>query len=119
MSAGAKPPKANLWQLLAWTFGRRTRYTVFGNSMMPTLQNSQEVLAKKTTQYTVGDLVIVKHPRQSLLLIKRIFEIQDNKVFLLGDNAKESTDSKIFGPIPTKDIAGLVTAILPSKVSER
>lgn len=56
----------------------------------------------------VEDVVIALHPLTKRLLIKRIKRIEKGKYFLTGDNAHESTDSRIFGKIERKFIIAKV-----------
>lgn len=54
----------------------------------------------------VGDVVIVRH--HHLEIIKRIDQLQDGNVYLLGDNQEESTDSRQFGWLPASSIIAVV-----------
>ena len=58
---------------------------VSGTSMVPTLRDSQEVIALKTKNIAVGNIVISRHPTYGLI-IKRVATIQNNKVYLKSDN---------------------------------
>lgn len=60
---------------------------VNGTSMVPTLRDSQEVIALKTKNIAVGNIVISRHPTYGLI-IKRVATIQNNKVYLKSDNRK-------------------------------
>ncbi len=62
---------------------------VSGTSMVPTLENGQEVIALKTKNIKVGDIVISKHPTYGLI-IKRVATIENSKVYLKSDNRKIS-----------------------------
>lgn len=53
----------------------------------------------------VGDLVALKHGKY---IIKRIRAIEEKQIFVIGDNKKESTDSRKFGWINKKEIVGKV-----------
>lgn len=84
-----------------------SRFTVYGNSMFPTLKPGQDVLVwcwffslKK------GDLVAFKKSGNDM--IKRIQKIRRNEYFLVGDNKKQSTDSRNFGWIKKSQIIGKV-----------
>lgn len=44
-----------------------------------------------------GNTVILQSPSNNRLIIKRIKEIRGNEYFVIGDNQKESTDSREFG----------------------
>lgn len=81
--------------------------------MLPDLKDGDVVLVKPSESYQIGDVVVAKHPfKQSVVLIKRVREINENDVFLIGDNPSESTDSRTLGNIPKKDILGKVVHLL-------
>lgn len=80
-----------------------SKYKVSGNSMLPTLKPGQEVLTFNWGKASEGDIVVVKGKK-----IKRVQRITGNKVYLVGDNKKESTDSRHFGPIDQSQILGKV-----------
>ncbi|MCU0238926.1 MAG: nickel-type superoxide dismutase maturation protease [Pyrinomonadaceae bacterium] len=85
------------------------RYRIEGNSMLPTLQNGDQVLVEKNENYQINDIVVAKHPFQkSVILIKRISEINEKGFYLIGDNASESTDSRTLGTFAKKDLLGKV-----------
>ncbi len=79
---------------------------VEGVSMAPTYPHGRLVLAWRWRRPKVGDVVIVRHHR--LELIKRIHQLEDDKVFLLGDNPQESTDSRHYGWLPSHSILAVV-----------
>ena len=60
---------------------------VSGTSMVPTLEDGQEVIALKTKNIKVGDIVISKHPTYGLI-VKRVATIENNKMYLKSDNRK-------------------------------
>jgi phage repressor protein C with HTH and peptisase S24 domain len=69
---------------------------VVGDSMLPFLKSDQIVLAVGTFKtLQPGDVVVFRH--EGLEKIKRIHSIKDEYVFLVGDNADISTDSRTFG----------------------
>jgi signal peptidase I len=59
--------------------------TVKGTSMVPTLQDGQEIIVLKTTDFKVGDLVVAKHPEYNLI-VKRVAIINGSQVYLKSDN---------------------------------
>ncbi len=61
--------------------------TVSGTSMIPTLQDGQNIMAIKTKDIKVGDIVISKHPTYGLI-VKRVAQISNGKVYLKSDNRK-------------------------------
>lgn len=58
---------------------------VSGDSMYPTLKNGQEIIAVKTKDFKVGDIVIAKHPVYGLI-VKRVGKIEGDMVYLVSDN---------------------------------
>ena len=58
---------------------------VDGTSMVPTLQDGEEVIVHKTKNIKVGDIVVAKDSEYGLL-IKRVGIISGNQVFLSADN---------------------------------
>lgn len=81
-----------------------------GNSMSPVLKDAEKVLVIK---YWFGfpqkkDIVLLKHPFTSQLLVKRLEKINRRAYWVEGDNKKESTDSRDFGWIEKKNIIGKV-----------
>jgi len=75
-------------------FGLAIRRIV-GDSMAPGFLENNLILVKKTKDYKVGQVVGFQYDGK--VLIKRIFEIKESKYFLLGDNAKNSLDSRKLG----------------------
>lgn len=89
------------------------RFTVSGNSMLPTLKPGQDVLvfnwAYLFSKLKVGDIVVIwKNGKE---MIKRVQMSSDRGAFVTGDNKKESTDSRSFGPIDKSKIIGKVIFI--------
>ena len=58
---------------------------VSGNSMYPTLKDGQRLIAVKTKNFKVGDIVVSKHDKYGLI-IKRVNNIESNRVYLTSDN---------------------------------
>lgn len=80
-----------------------SKFKVYGNSMFPTLQEGQEVLTFNWGKIHEGDVVVVKDQK-----IKRVQKIIGNKVYLIGDNQAESTDSRHFGLVDISQVIGKV-----------
>lgn len=79
---------------------------VVGDSMAPTLKPGAIVVTKPFARYQKGDVVIIEH--DGLEKVKRIQRINENVVFITGDNPAASTDSMEFGWIDTNMIRGRV-----------
>ncbi len=108
------PRNANWFDIISLLSGYSQRYRVEGNSMLPTLKNGEEVLVKTGKILQIGDIVVANHPfKQSVIIIKRIEKISTSgKLFLVGDNPSESTDSRNFGEISAEEIIGKVVCRL-------
>lgn len=75
------------------------------------LLTNQKILVQKKWFFcsiSIKDIVILKDPRNGNLIIKRINKIKKDLLYVLGDNRKESTDSRAFGWIKENAIIGKV-----------
>jgi len=91
-----------MYHTLLWMIGRRRRFIIQGQSMFPTLHNGDWILVEdgyyETNPPVCGELVLMAHPEQSgLVMVKRVSTIDNDRVFVLGDNQSHSTDSRHFG----------------------
>lgn len=68
---------------------------VVGESMEPTLRPNQYVLCSHDRNFRVGDVVVAFLDGREV--IKRITKKKSGQVFLEGDNADRSTDSRHHG----------------------
>lgn len=80
--------------------------------MAPTFNNCDSVLISKLTYLfhkpRVGDIVMVRSPKDGRMLIKRITNIVKDMFFVRGDNTHASTDSRVFGLLSQDAIIGKV-----------
>lgn len=74
--------------------------------MVPTLVPGTVVVAVHARRIRPGDIVVVWH--DGLDKVKRVKEVQHNKLFVVGDNLGQSTDSRDFGWIRTEHVMGRV-----------
>ena len=80
---------------------------VSGNSMLPTLKPGQLILVRQWfVRPKQGQIVVVRH--NGLDKIKRIKELAGGKVYIVGDNSVQSTDSRSFGWITANQIKAVV-----------
>lgn len=79
---------------------------VEGLSMLPSFAQGKIVVGWRFRRPQVGDVVIAKHHR--LELIKRVSDLREGEVYLLGDNAEASTDSRQFGWLPFGSVIAVV-----------
>ncbi len=91
-------------------------YRVDGNSMAPYVSANGYVLINRFSYVfrdpKEGDVVVAKHPKTGRLIVKRISAIQADRYVLRGDNERESTDSRGFGPVTKKMLVGKVWRVL-------
>ena len=84
--------------------------------MAPTLRAGEFVLTQPRRNQSPtpqpGDVVVIQHPYEQRLIIKRIETIQDGAVTLRGDNPASSTDSRAFGQVSVGKIVGRVMCVL-------
>ena len=85
------------------------RILVCGYSMYPTYEDNEIIWGTrlfKRKNLKVGDVVVAKFVSEEneghTTIIKRISRLKEDKVYLLGDNPKESYDSRYYGYIPLK-----------------
>ena len=87
-----------------------SRFKISGHSMSPTFSEGDNVLASSLPLLFLkpknGDVVVFK--KYNRLYIKRIGEVKNNKYFLVGDNKKDSQDSRRFGLVLRNQIKGKV-----------
>jgi nickel-type superoxide dismutase maturation protease len=78
-----------------------------GKSMMPTLRPGTIVIAHARPKCIApGDVVVVRH--DGLDKIKRVKQISERGLFVVGDNPRLSTDSRDFGWLDHSAVAGKV-----------
>ncbi|HJT38170.1 MAG TPA: S26 family signal peptidase [Actinomycetota bacterium] len=89
---------------------------VDGESMTPTLQPGDLLAVRpmRRSEPRVGQLIVVR--RGDLEVVKRVSAIVDghglatDEIWLTGDNADASTDSRTTGPAARTDVIGVVRA---------
>ncbi len=79
---------------------------IVGGSMLPHLVPGKIVLGVRSNHLRMGDVVILAH--DGLEKIKRIDRIDGDQVYVLGDNAEASTDSRQFGCINRSQVLARV-----------
>jgi signal peptidase I len=88
------------------------RVTVEGHSMMPTYRPGEQLTAlRRWRPVRVGDVVVVRDPRdRSRWMLKRCVANSHSMLDLRGDNPAGSTDSRVFGLVPSRKVSYLVVA---------
>ena len=99
-------------EFLLWILRRRRRFRVLDRSMLPTLPPGVEVLVDPRATPRAGDVVVARHPREALIIVKRVHGLSaDGRLMLQGDNAAASSDSRAFGPVARDAVLGVVTCL--------
>ena len=84
--------------------------------MMPSLREGDIVFFKiykeKYSALKPGQIVIFNHPLKNIICIKRISLVNQNNIWVLGDNIEFSEDSNKFGLLNNEKIIGIVTSKL-------
>ena len=92
-----------------------SRMRVVGESMSPTIDAGTIIYTRPYffwESIQVGDVVILRDPRKpSRKIIKRVVMRIKSDYTVLGDNARASTDSRVFGNISKAAILGKVMAL--------
>lgn len=93
-----------------------SKFTINGNSMLPTLKPGQDILsfnwAYMGRKPKEGDVVVIKIGGKEM--VKRVSKISRSKIFVEGDNKRNSTDSRHFGEVSISQIVGKV--VYPSTI---
>jgi signal peptidase I len=97
--------------------------------MEPALRDGDLVVATRSRKPAAGVVVVIRHPTEpGLELVKRVAGGPGDEVyaarpgdplpdpvrlgaeewFVAGDSPAFSTDSRTFGPVPTRDVLGVV-----------
>jgi len=107
--------KLNKMPILAFMAGVVYRFLamepkrVIGESMEPTLISGDLIVVDKLTysyrRPVIGDVIVFWMSNEKIA-IKRIGEIEDQDIYVMGDNTKVSNDSRSFGPICRQDVIG-------------
>jgi nickel-type superoxide dismutase maturation protease len=86
------------------------RVEVAGRSMAPALRPGDRLVVARRRAVRPGDVVAATDPRGSgQPIVKRVAGVAaDGSVWLLGDNADASTDSRVFGAVPPDLVWGRV-----------
>lgn len=79
---------------------------VVGPSMQPTYRPGTIVLGLRWLRPRIGSVVVAE--RDGMEIIKRVAKVGPEGLFLLGDNAQRSTDSRSYGWFAPSSIKGVI-----------
>lgn len=85
--------------------------------MIPAYVPAERVLIHYGAGYKVSDVIVLKNHEH--LELKRITNIEDDLIFVEGDNKEVSVDSRNYGPIRSAQIIGKVVYRLPHWITKR
>ncbi len=87
-----------------------SRFKIVGHSMSPKFRENDNVLVSSLpflfSSPKKGDVVVFE--KFNRLYIKRIKKLKEEMYFLVGDNKKDSQDSRRFGSVSRQQIRGKV-----------
>lgn len=84
---------------------------VEGLSMIPTFTPGEKLLVSYGAKVKTGDIVILTVEKR--MDIKRIVKIQENEIYVEGDNSQVSIDSRSYGPVNRDAIVAKFICRLP------
>ena len=80
--------------------------------MVPIFRNNDIILINRLAYVfknpKENDVIVLRDPRNGREILKRIVKVNNSAYFVEGDNKKESTDSREFGPVTKTAIIGRV-----------
>ncbi|WP_369128193.1 S26 family signal peptidase [Ferrimicrobium acidiphilum] len=77
-----------------------------GDSMEPTLLAGDRLLVAKWRGIPVRQIIVLRDPRSSDDIVKRLLRRSRSSVWVEGDNPSRSTDSRQLGWFPRKGVVG-------------
>ena len=91
--------------------------------MLPAIKPNDLIIYKRFNpnnfEPKAGLIIVVNNPLdKQKLLIKRIASFNSKGLFIKGDNDEGSWDSRHFGNINYSSIKGIVTNIMPKKITK-
>src|SRR3989344_2991396 len=98
-------------------------FIVKEQSMEPFCREGDFVLVNRMSYLfscpKVGQLAVLKDPRDSRHIVKRIVVFKDSFVWVEGDNKERSTDSRDFGWVSVKALLGQAKVIHKTALLDR
>jgi phage repressor protein C with HTH and peptisase S24 domain len=80
---------------------------IVGDSMLPTLRAGSIIVASGLARkIQTDDIIIIRH--EGAEKVKRVINVNIDKIYIEGDNKLRSTDSRHFGWLNSSDILGKV-----------
>jgi type IV secretory pathway protease TraF len=110
----------SLYACLRW---KPFRVEISGSSMRPALEPGEWAVAVRSRSVRPGSIVVVEHPgRPGFEMVKRVVAGPGDRVpggpplgprelWVEGDAADASTDSRTFGPVRREHVKGVVRLV--------
>jgi len=86
------------------------RVLVQGPSMAPTLRHGDQLLVVRRGRARPGALVVVRLPDGTLAVKRFVRNVDEEALWVEGDNPFGSTDSRTVGPLPATALVGVAIA---------
>lgn len=83
-------------------------FRVAERSMEPRVKEGSYAVVWGMGRVRSGHIVVLRHPRKEIWIVKRVAYSDGEGVKVLGDNIYESEDSRHFGMVSHKRVAGKV-----------
>lgn len=74
--------------------------------MLPTLHPGDRLIVDRRAKPAAGDIVVARRP-DGIVIVKRVRAIDEDGVWLEGDNQAMSTDWRQIGPLATHSVSGV------------
>lgn len=88
-------------------------YRVEGDSMLPLFREGDAVVVFRWARVRPGRVVMARVEGRTVM--KRVDSVSEHGIFLRGDHAEKSTDSRAFGAVHPAQIEGVVIAKIPRR----
>ncbi len=91
-------------------------FRVKDRSMQPSLNDGDYIIVNRLSYLfrrpNPGDIIVLRHPSNGMLIVKRVAYERNGMFYVTGDNAKESEDSKSFGFVSRSAVLGKVMRVI-------